>query len=63
MVNLKLDSQQKISGLGELLMVAAKAPSVSDEGMKMALQLLDDLKAAVADAHKPVPVETKEGHA
>ena len=63
MVNLKLDSQQKISGLGELLMVAAKAPSVSDEGMKMALQLLDDLKAAVADANKPVPVETKEGHA
>ena len=45
-------NQQKVSALGELLMVAAKAPTVSDEGMKLALLILDDLKAAVAAANK-----------
>ena len=58
---LKLNSQQKVSALGELLMVAAKSPSVSDEGMRIALDLIDDLKAAVAAAN--APVETGEGNA
>ena len=58
---LKLTSQQKVSALGELLMVAAKSPTVSDEGMRIALDLIDDLKAAVAAAN--APTDTNEGHA
>lgn len=58
---LKLNSQQKVSALGELLMVAAKSPTVSDEGMRIALDLIDDLKAAVAAAN--APVDTEQGAA
>lgn len=54
---LKLNSQQKVSALGELLLIAAKSPSVSDEGMRIALDIIDDLKAAVAAANAPVDNE------
>lgn len=66
MVNLKIDSQQKISALGELLMVAAKSPSVNEDGMRLALALIDDLKAAVAEfnaANAPAAVEDEQKEA
>lgn len=58
---LKLDTQHKVSALGELLMVAAKAPNVNEEGMRVALALLDELKAAVAAANAAnTPVEDEQ---
>jgi hypothetical protein len=64
-VILKLNSQDKVTGLGDLLMVAAKAPAVSENGMKLALILLDELRAAVAvaNAASATSVETGEGAA
>jgi hypothetical protein len=44
---LKLNEQQ-VNGLGQLLMIAAKHPDVTDEGMKLALSVIDEIKAAVA---------------
>lgn len=65
-VILKLNSQDKVTALGELLMVAAKSPNVNETGMKLALLLLEDLKAAVAAVNAaqaaPAAVETEEGH-
>lgn len=48
-ISLKLN-EQKINGLAQLLMVAAKHPDVNDEGMKLALVIIDEIKAAVAAA-------------
>jgi hypothetical protein len=50
-ISLKLNDQ-KINGLAQLLMVAAKHPDVNDEGMKLALGIIDEIKAAVAEANK-----------
>ena len=50
-ISLKLNDQ-KINGLAQLLMVAAKHPDVNDEGMKLALVIIDELKAAVEAAKK-----------
>lgn len=49
-ISLTLNSEQKINGLAQLIMVAAKHPDVNDEGMKLALVIIDDIKAAVAAA-------------
>jgi hypothetical protein len=69
-VILKLNTQEKVTALGELLIVAAKSEKVNEKGMTLALLLLEDLKAAVAavnaahDAPTPAPAEaTEEGHA
>lgn len=67
-ISLKLNSQEKINALGELLLIAAKTPTVNEHGMKMALILLDDLKAAVAAANvqiveAPPAVETEQKEA
>lgn len=59
-VTLKLNSQAKINALGELLIVAAKSPNVTDEGMKIALAIIDDLKAAVAEFNAAPEDEQKE---
>jgi hypothetical protein len=68
-VILKLDTQEKVTGLGELLMVAAKSEKVNEKGMALALLLFEGLKAAVAavnaaqNAPAPAAPETEEGHA
>lgn len=59
-INLKLDSQQKISALGELLLIAAKSPQVNEMGMKVALDLLEDLRVAVASYNETHGDEQKE---
>jgi hypothetical protein len=51
-ISLTLNSEDKINGLAQLLMVAAKAHDTNENGMRMALVLLDDIKAAVAAAQQ-----------
>jgi hypothetical protein len=48
-ITLKLNEQQ-VNGLAQLLMIAAKHPDVTDDGMKLALSVIDEIKAAVAEA-------------
>jgi hypothetical protein len=65
-VILKLDTQDKVTALGELLIIAAKSEKVNEKGMTLALILLEDLKAAVAavNAAQNAPAEaTEEGAA
>ena len=50
-VNLPIPAS-RISAVGELLMIAAKSPTVAPEGMRLALQTLADLENAVVDFNR-----------